>query len=103
MKKGKLVALSATMIVLAALPFIPGLLEAATSVLTLDGHILTVGITEDPYTPSIQGLVLYDQAPSGTSAGSTATVRPGTSSPPNRPVPRCALSLKYTKCGLRAQ
>ena len=68
MKKGKLVALSATIIVLAALPLISGLLEAATSVLTLDGHLLTVRVTVDPSIPSIQGLVVYDQTPSGTSA-----------------------------------
>ena len=68
MKKGNLAALTAMIIVLASFPLVSGLLEAATSALPLDGHVLTVAVRTDQYVPSIQGLVLYDQSVSGTTA-----------------------------------
>ena len=68
MRKGNLAAITATIIVLASFPLVSGLLEAATSALTLDGHVLTVDVKSDQYNSSIQGLVVYDQSLSGTSA-----------------------------------
>ena len=77
MKRGNLTALAATILVLASFPLVSGLIEAATSALTVDGHLLTVDIKVDRYNPSIQGLVLSDQSLSGTSTETlTATWDP---------------------------
>lgn len=73
MKKGNLTALSTAIIVLASLPLISGLPEAATSALTLDGHVLTVEIIVDQYSPSIQGLVVFDQSLSSISSETILT------------------------------
>lgn len=67
MKRVNLAAVTVILIVLASFPMVSGLLEAATSALTLDGHLLTVDIRADQYIPSIQGLVVSDQSLSGSS------------------------------------
>lgn len=68
MKRYRLATPAAVAITLAVLALVTGVFQAGTSVLTRDGHILTVEIETDPYNSSLQGLVLLDESSSGTTS-----------------------------------
>jgi hypothetical protein len=68
MKHYRLAAPVTAAIGLAVLALLTGVFEAGTSLMLRDGHLLTVAIENDPYNPSVQGLVLLDETASGTSS-----------------------------------
>ncbi|HEY3175908.1 MAG TPA: hypothetical protein VGK94_09160 [Candidatus Polarisedimenticolia bacterium] len=56
----------AAAIALVVLALVTGASEAGPSVVTRDGHLLTVEVESDPYSPTTQGLVVFDQSTAGT-------------------------------------
>jgi len=57
---------SSSMAIAAAILLLPGVYQASMKVLDPNGHFLSVEVATDPGNPSIQGLVLIDEGPSGT-------------------------------------